>query len=47
MAVVQALGDVGASGLGLKWPNDVLRDGAAAAGMLVELGGEFLGPATP
>ncbi|HOV57890.1 MAG TPA: biotin--[acetyl-CoA-carboxylase] ligase [Rhodanobacteraceae bacterium] len=44
VAVVQALGDVGASGLGLKWPNDVLRDGAKLAGVLVELGGEFLGP---
>lgn len=44
VAVVQALGDVGATGLGLKWPNDVLLDGAKLAGILVELGGEFLGP---
>jgi BirA family biotin operon repressor/biotin-[acetyl-CoA-carboxylase] ligase len=44
IATVQALTDCGASGVGLKWPNDVLADGRKLAGILVELGGEFLGP---
>jgi BirA family biotin operon repressor/biotin-[acetyl-CoA-carboxylase] ligase len=44
VALTQALQDCGVSGLGLKWPNDVLADGRKLAGILVELGGEFLGP---
>ena len=44
VALAQALADVGAGEVGLKWPNDVLVDGAKLAGILVELGGEFLGP---
>ncbi|MBS0590999.1 MAG: bifunctional biotin--[acetyl-CoA-carboxylase] ligase/biotin operon repressor BirA [Proteobacteria bacterium] len=44
IAVVEALGDCGVAGIGLKWPNDVLVDGRKLAGILVELGGEFLGP---
>jgi BirA family transcriptional regulator, biotin operon repressor / biotin---[acetyl-CoA-carboxylase] ligase len=44
VATVQALTDCGACGVGLKWPNDVLADGRKLAGILVELGGEFLGP---
>ncbi|MGA9332800.1 MAG: biotin--[acetyl-CoA-carboxylase] ligase [Rudaea sp.] len=44
VALMQALGDCGVTGIGLKWPNDVLADGAKLAGILVELGGEFLGP---
>ncbi|MBS0557723.1 MAG: biotin--[acetyl-CoA-carboxylase] ligase [Proteobacteria bacterium] len=44
VAVTQALEDCGASGLGLKWPNDVLVDGRKLAGILIEVGGEFLGP---
>ncbi|MDC8014717.1 biotin--[acetyl-CoA-carboxylase] ligase [Tahibacter soli] len=44
VAVAQALEDCGARGIGLKWPNDVLADGRKLAGILVELGGEFLGP---
>jgi BirA family biotin operon repressor/biotin-[acetyl-CoA-carboxylase] ligase len=44
VALAQALADVGATEVGLKWPNDVLVDGAKLAGILVELGGEFLGP---
>lgn len=44
IAVVRALADCGVTGIGLKWPNDVLADGRKLAGILVELGGEFLGP---
>lgn len=44
IAVVEALADCGVAGVGLKWPNDVLADGRKLAGILVELGGEFLGP---
>ena len=44
VAVVEALADCGVAGVGLKWPNDVLADGRKLAGVLVELGGEFLGP---
>jgi BirA family biotin operon repressor/biotin-[acetyl-CoA-carboxylase] ligase len=44
VALVQALTDCGVSEVGLKWPNDVLADGRKLAGILVELGGEFLGP---
>jgi len=44
VALLQALTDCGVSGVGLKWPNDVLADGRKLAGILVELGGEFLGP---
>jgi BirA family biotin operon repressor/biotin-[acetyl-CoA-carboxylase] ligase len=44
VALVEALADCGVAGIGLKWPNDVLADGRKLAGILVELGGEFLGP---
>jgi BirA family transcriptional regulator, biotin operon repressor / biotin---[acetyl-CoA-carboxylase] ligase len=44
IAVVDALADCGVDGIGLKWPNDVLADGRKLAGILIELGGEFLGP---
>ena len=44
IAVVHALRECGISDLGLKWPNDILVDGKKLAGILVELGGEFLGP---
>ncbi|HSX61381.1 MAG TPA: biotin--[acetyl-CoA-carboxylase] ligase [Tahibacter sp.] len=44
VAVARALERCGAPALGLKWPNDVLAGDAKLAGILVELGGEFLGP---
>lgn len=44
VAVARALESLGAQGLGLKWPNDVLAPAGKLAGILVELGGEFLGP---
>jgi BirA family biotin operon repressor/biotin-[acetyl-CoA-carboxylase] ligase len=44
IAVVRALRDCGVSDIGLKWPNDILAGGKKLAGILVELGGEFLGP---
>jgi len=44
LAVLQALADCGIARAGLKWPNDVLADGRKLAGILVELGGEYLGP---
>jgi|SRR5882724_10244533 len=44
VALIEALTDCGIAGVGLKWPNDVLADGRKLAGVLVELGGEFLGP---
>ena len=44
VALAQALEDCGAAGIGLKWPNDVVVDGRKLAGILIEAGGEFLGP---
>jgi BirA family biotin operon repressor/biotin-[acetyl-CoA-carboxylase] ligase len=44
IATVRALRECGVSGIGLKWPNDIVADGKKIAGILVELGGEFLGP---
>ena len=37
LAVVRALESCGAAGIALKWPNDVLHDGAKLGGILVEL----------
>ncbi len=44
IALVRALEDCGYAGVGLKWPNDVQVDGRKLAGILVELGGDALGP---
>lgn len=44
IAVIAALRDCGVADVGLKWPNDILAGGRKLAGILVELGGEFLGP---
>jgi BirA family transcriptional regulator, biotin operon repressor / biotin---[acetyl-CoA-carboxylase] ligase len=44
LAVVRALEAQGASGVGLKWPNDVLWRGRKIAGILIEMQGEALGP---
>lgn len=44
VAVADALADMGAGELQLKWPNDVLADGAKLAGILIEVQGEYDGP---
>lgn len=44
VAAAQALEDCGAPGVALKWPNDLVHDNAKLGGILVELGGEFMGP---
>jgi BirA family biotin operon repressor/biotin-[acetyl-CoA-carboxylase] ligase len=44
VAVARALEARGLRGVGVKWPNDLLHHDAKLAGILVELGGEFLGP---
>jgi BirA family transcriptional regulator, biotin operon repressor / biotin---[acetyl-CoA-carboxylase] ligase len=44
VAVAEALSATGVDGIGLKWPNDVLRHGRKLGGLLVELGGELGGP---
>lgn len=44
VALMRALEDFGLAGCGLKWPNDAVACGAKFAGILVELGGDALGP---
>ncbi len=44
VAVSRALDRAGITGHGLKWPNDVLLDGAKLAGLLVDVDGDARGP---
>ena len=44
IAVANALEDYGVPGIGLKWPNDLVHGDAKLGGILIELGGEFMGP---
>ncbi|MGH8190391.1 MAG: biotin--[acetyl-CoA-carboxylase] ligase [Rhodanobacteraceae bacterium] len=44
VAAARALGDCGVPGVALKWPNDLVCGDAKLGGVLVELGGEFMGP---
>jgi len=44
LAVVDALARCGVDGVGLKWPNDLVARDAKLGGILVELGGDALGP---
>jgi len=44
VAVARAVEALGASGVELKWPNDVLWGGRKLAGILIELQGDALGP---
>ncbi|MGH8233537.1 MAG: biotin--[acetyl-CoA-carboxylase] ligase [Rhodanobacteraceae bacterium] len=44
IAAVRALESCGVGGVALKWPNDLVHHGAKLGGILVELGGEFMGP---
>jgi len=41
--IAEALQDTGITGIGLKWPNDVLYNGAKLAGVLVEIKKESTG----
>ena len=44
IAAVQALDECGVAEVGLKWPNDLVARGAKLGGILVELGGDSMGP---
>ncbi|HVT31471.1 MAG TPA: biotin--[acetyl-CoA-carboxylase] ligase, partial [Rhodanobacteraceae bacterium] len=44
IAVVRALGDIEIAGAALKWPNDIVAGDRKLGGILVELGGDALGP---
>jgi len=44
IAVLRALADTGIDGVALKWPNDIVSNGKKLGGILVELGGDALGP---
>ncbi len=44
VAVVRVLNSFSISGVGLKWPNDILFDNQKLAGILIDLRGEIFGP---
>jgi len=44
IAVAQTLEDCGIDAVGLKWPNDIVVDARKLGGILVELGGDAIGP---
>jgi len=44
VAMVRALGQLGAQGVQLKWPNDVLTERGKLGGVLIEAQGDMLGP---
>ena len=46
IAIARALGSLGARGIGLKWPNDLLHAGRKLAGILIEMRSELGGPCT-
>lgn len=45
LAVLAALDAIGVRDAGIKWPNDIVHDGAKLAGVLIELSGESGGAA--
>ncbi|MEO8011423.1 MAG: biotin--[acetyl-CoA-carboxylase] ligase [Dokdonella sp.] len=44
VALVRALAQLRIDGVGVKWPNDIIVDQRKLAGILIELGGDALGP---
>lgn len=46
VAIVRALDKLGAQGVLLKWPNDILTEQGKLAGVLTEVQGDMLGPST-
>lgn len=44
VALIRALQRLGFSGIGLKWPNDVLSEHGKLAGILIEAQGDMMGP---
>jgi len=46
VTLVKTLRELGLIFAGVKWPNDILVEGAKLAGVLIELSGDMLGPST-
>jgi BirA family biotin operon repressor/biotin-[acetyl-CoA-carboxylase] ligase len=44
LAIVRALDEAGAQGVGLKWPNDIVSAQGKLGGVLIEAQGDMLGP---